>query len=199
MFFAGCWRRFTGYVCKRKEGTATKELQYQYYKIKGKLFGDNGQNCLQNYFRAQGMTIGEGCRIYSNIVTTESYLISIGDRVTISGEVLLITHDNSICKCMDGATDLFGKIAIGSNCFIGARSLILYGVSLADSIIVAAGSVVTHSFHEKGIIIGGVPAVKIGETHLLAERMKDKSWNLNGMAREEKDRLLRENIKLVER
>lgn len=111
----------------------------------------------------------------------------------------MLNHDNSISKCVEGATDLFGKITIGSNCFIGARSLILYGVTLADSIIVAAGSTVTHSFRETGIIIGGVPARKIGEVHDFAERMKEISWNLDEMTREEKESLLRKNTKLVER
>lgn len=38
----------------------------------------------------------------------------------------------------------------------------MYGVELANNIIVAAGSVVTKSFTEEGIIIGGNPARKIG-------------------------------------
>ena len=38
----------------------------------------------------------------------------------------------------------------------------MYGVELADNIIVAAGSVVANSFLESNIIIGGNPARKIG-------------------------------------
>lgn len=51
---------------------------------------------------------------------------------------------------------------IGDNCFIGARSLIMYGVELANNIIVAAGSVVCNSFYNEGVIIGGNPAKVIG-------------------------------------
>jgi len=35
--------------------------------------------------RARGVTIGEGCRIYTTEFSTEPYLVSIGDRVGISG------------------------------------------------------------------------------------------------------------------
>lgn len=38
----------------------------------------------------------------------------------------------------------------------------MYGVTLSDNIIVAAGSVVTKSFTDPYIIIGGNPARKIG-------------------------------------
>ena len=38
----------------------------------------------------------------------------------------------------------------------------MYGIELTDNIIVAAGSVVTKSFLETNIIIGGNPARKIG-------------------------------------
>ena len=60
-----------------------------------------------------------------------------------------------------GVIDTFGAISIGNNCFIGANSVILLGVTLADNIVVAAGSVVTKSFFENNIIIGGNPAKKL--------------------------------------
>lgn len=139
----------------------TKNIEYQFFRLKGKLFKEKEQKGLHRFFRRQGVKLEKNCRIYSNIVTSEPYLLSIGDNVTISSEVLFLTHDNSVCKCEKNATDIFGKIKIGSNCFIGARSTLLYGVTLADSIIVAAGSVVTRSFVEEGIIIDGVPAKKM--------------------------------------
>lgn len=52
-------------------------------------------------------------------------------------------------------------IVLGNDVWIGGGSVITAGVTLADGIIVAAGSTVTKSFEEKNIIIGGVPAKKI--------------------------------------
>ena len=53
------------------------------------------------------------------------------------------------------------NIIIGNDVWIGGNSVVTAGVSIADGIIVAAGSVVTKSFKEKNIIIGGIPAKKI--------------------------------------
>lgn len=114
------------------------------------------------FFRKEGIEIGENCHIYSMIIPSEPFLVHIGNNVTISTEVVFVTHDNSIIKVNGNLPNLFGHIHIGNNCFLGQRSMILYGVSLADNIIVAAGSVVCNSFDEEKIIIGGNPARKIG-------------------------------------
>lgn len=64
---------------------------------------------------------------------------------------------------------------IGNNCFIGERSTLLYGVTLADNIIVAAGSVVVDSFLNERIIIGGNPARVIGTWDKFFEKSKDSA------------------------
>ena len=119
-----------------------KALQYWMMKLRYKLAGEN-KEIISNYFRKMGMRIGNNCNICDNIATTEGYLITLGDNVTLSGGVVLVTHDNSISKMIPNTTDLFGRITRGNNCFIGNRAMILYGVTLADGIVVAAGSVVT--------------------------------------------------------
>jgi len=127
----------------RDEGVvAMKELNYKIAKVIYRL-KHNDKEVINNYFRHAGMRIGKGVNICCNIMTPEPYLIEIGDNVTIAGDVEFITHDNSISKVLPGATDLFGKIMIGNNCFIGARSTILYGVELADNIIVASARVIS--------------------------------------------------------
>lgn len=115
------------------------------------------------YFRKKGILIGNRCLIYSNILTAEPYLIEIGNDVVVSTDVAFVTHDYSIHSVLPSKANLFGKIIIGNNCFIGERSVLLYGVELSDNIIVAAGSVVTKSFTQKNIIIGGNPAKIIGQ------------------------------------
>lgn len=50
----------------------------------------------------------------------------------------------------------------------------MYGVSLANNIIVASGSVVCNSFDQERIIIGGNPARIIGTWDGFLEKNKDK-------------------------
>ena len=168
-------------------------------KIKRLTAKYKGGEKLINYLRADGMRIGENCRIFCDISTSESYLVEIGDRTTISGNVTLITHDASIQKVLPDVTDIFGKIIIGNNCFIGNGSTIMYGVTLADNTIVAAGSVVTKSFLEPGNIIGGNPAKIIGKCSDFAEKYKDKAVNIKGLSSEQKCKLLENDNILVKR
>ena len=98
------------------------------------------------------------------------------------GGVTFTTHDNSISKVLDNKTDICGSIHIGNNCFIGRGAMILMGVSLADDIIVGAGSIVTKSFYDSKIIIAGNPAKVIGKWEGFAERYKDLAVNLKGLS-----------------
>ena len=98
-----------------------------------------------------------------------------------------------------GTSDLFGRITIGKNCFIGSNAVILYGVTLCDNIIVAAGSVVANSFHEERIIIAGNPARKISTWEKKKEKSEGKAWNLGNMTREEEIKLHQADYRLIER
>lgn len=155
-----------------------KELRYFLTKIIYKIRG-NKKEVISNYFRQNGMQIGKNANICSNIMTPEVGLIELGDNVTIAGSVHFITHDNSISKICKNSTDLFGRIKIGNNCFIGEGATILYGVTLADNIVVAAGSVVTRSFHESNIIIGGNPAKVITTWKRFEDKSRSYIWNLD--------------------
>ena len=176
-----------------------KDVQYFLCKFISKLKREKDKKTIINYFRKQGIKIGRSVNIYSNIITPESHLIKIGDYTTVSAKVTFITHDNSICKVVEGASDLFGKITVGKNCFIGSNSVILYGVTLADNIIVAAGSVVTKSFNEERIIIGGNPAKKISTWDTFMKKSKGYEWNLGAISREEEIEMQKAGKKLVKR
>ncbi len=108
-------------------------------------------------FVSQGGKCGKNFKFYGNM-PFEPYLVEFGDNVTFAADADMICHDNSVIKCGINATDYYGKIKIGNNCFIGIRSIILPGVILGDNTIVGAGSVVTKSFTEGNVIIAGNPA-----------------------------------------
>lgn len=92
---------------------------------------------VNNFFRNAGIKIGENCTICCNILSAEPYLIEIGNDVTISGNVVFVTHDNSVAKFFGRGYDLYGRITIGNNCFIGQNSTIMYGVTLLKMLLLA--------------------------------------------------------------
>lgn len=138
----------------------------------------------KKYFLKNGITVGENCCIYSDITTPEGYLIYIGNNVTISNDVQFVTRDNSIDRVLNDKSDIFGEIHIGDNCFIGARSLILPGVTLADRVIVGSGSIVTKSFMESSIIIAGNPARKIGDWEGYIQKYGHMGFDSSGNVRQ---------------
>ena len=163
------------------------QLGYYVAKVIGKLKGDKNKETINKWFLKKGVIFigGNNIHINSNIAINEPHLISIGDGTTIAGNVEFITHDNSISKVIEGATDLYGKITIGKNCFIGARAILMYGITIADNVIVAAGSVVTHSVTDSYVIIAGNPAHVIGTWDNYREKSKGLYWNMNETTREE--------------
>lgn len=175
------------------------KILYFLIKIKYILFRRD-KEVINNYFRRAGITIGKGCNICCDIMTSEPYLIRIGSNVTISNDVQFVTHDNSISKIVNDFTDVFGEIFIGDNVFIGARSTLMYGITIESNIIVASGSVVTKSFNEKGIIIGGNPAKKIGEWKDFSLKTKDLAFNIDNLSKKDKFNLISSNKeKLIKR
>lgn len=115
-------------------------------------------------YRLNGAIIGNNVRAFSPITSSEPYLITVNDNVTISNKVVFLTHDNSIIKVANDATDLVGAIVIGKNTFIGYGVIICPGVVIADNCIIGAGSIVTKSFMNECSVIAGNPAKIISTT-----------------------------------
>ena len=116
------------------------------------------------YARFKGVQVGDDCRIYTHKFGSEPWMITIGNKVTITAGVTLLTHDGSTWLMNDdkGRRYLFKRVIIGNNVFIGVNSIIMPGVKIDDNVIVAAGSVVTKSI-PTGVIVAGNPAKIIGD------------------------------------
>lgn len=119
-------------------------------------------------WRQRGAKIGKNCRFYSLEIFTEPQLVEIGDDVIISGQVMLITHDGAIYTVGEPIPHVsghYGRIRIGSNCFIGMGAMILQNVEIGDHSIVAAGAVVMDSFPPNSVIAGN-PATYVCPTSM---------------------------------
>lgn len=104
-----------------------------------------------------GTVINQKCLIY-----TSGGLI-IGNNVSISAEVALITGTHDI-NDPDFPSD-YRPIVIDDYAWIGTRAIILQGVTIGQGAVVMAGAVVTKDV-EPFAVVGGVPARQITERTL---------------------------------
>lgn len=152
------------------------------------------------YARSLGVRIGDNVRlmgIHGGTFGTEPYLISIGNDVTVSSGVQFITHDGSLCTLRKEhpGVDLFGRICIGDNIFIGYGATILPGVRLGNNTIVAAGAVVTRSF-ASNVVIGGVPAKVLKSFDEFRASMLPRTVRIQHMAPPERRQYLQSTAEL---
>jgi acetyltransferase-like isoleucine patch superfamily enzyme len=142
------------------------------------------------YWRKLGMKIGQNCHLETMAFSTEPYLIEIGNHVAIAYGTNFITHDGGIwCfrdELIDG--DIFGKIKIGNNVFIGINCTILPNTIIGDNCIIGAGSVVRGKYADYSVIIGNPAAVvmKISVQKFLYKQNPDLLYtkNLKGAKKE---------------
>lgn len=110
--------------------------------------------------------LGEGIKIGNNVgINTRAFLggqggIEIGDNVIIGPDVKIFSENHNFENInipIKDQGETRKKVVIGDDCWIGAGSIILAGVTLGNGTVVAAGSVVNNSLPEYSVI-GGVPA-----------------------------------------
>lgn len=143
----------------------------QYFKIHGYAKGNYNRYCIH-----KGMHIGPDSTVYTTKIGTEPWLISIGKNVTITEDVIFVTHDGSLRLVKDENGKrryYYDKIEIGNNVFVGVRSILLPGIVIGDDVIVAAGSVVTKNVSSNSVV-AGVPARKISNFDDFQEKHSDK-------------------------
>lgn len=125
-------------------------------------------------------SIGNKCSYTPMILPSEPFLVKLGNNVSITADVRLITHDViggmlNRAKKEDSErnfTFMMGKIDIGNNVMVGAGSIILPNVIIGDNVIIGAGSVVTKDV-PSGSVIGGNPARFIMEFSDFEKKRKE--------------------------
>lgn len=127
-----------------------------YQRIQIQILKRSGDRQKVRFLRKQGMKIGNNCHFNTMSFSTEPYLIELGNNVAISAGCDLVTHDGAIRIFRDkmGNADIFGKIIIGNNVFIGINCTILPNTVIGNNCIIGAGSVVRGKFPDDSVIIG---------------------------------------------
>lgn len=96
--------------------------------------------------------------------------ISIGNQVTISSNVRILTHDwspHTLFKKFGVYTDtplgILREVSIGDFSFIGTGAIIMPGAAIGKGCLIGAGAVVRGDIPDDSIVIGN-PAVIVGDT-----------------------------------
>lgn len=115
-----------------------------------KMFTENGGSIIigDNFFAN-----------YNCFFSANTEDIVIGNDCLLGPDVLIINsnHDFRPNILVREQSNVAKKISMGNNVWIGAKSVILPGVTIGDNAVVAAGSIVNKDI-EANTLVGGVPA-----------------------------------------
>ena len=161
------------YVCNRLVAwcpSHTFRLAF-YRRLMGFKIGSRSYVFMGAFFySSRNLTIGNNTVINQHCRLDPRGGLTIGDNVSISAEVILLTADH------DPQSPHFagrkGAISVGDHVFIGTRAMILPNVRIGRGAVVAAGAVVTKDIDDYAIV-GGVPAKEI------SRRTSDLDYQLN--------------------
>ena len=111
----------------------------------------------------QRLQIGQECWFNAGCRLDLSDTITIGDRVAFGHEVLIMTSSHDLGDPARRAGPLYTRpVTIGTGAWLGARAVILPGVSIGAGAVIAAGAVVNRDV-PPNTLVGGVPARIIKE------------------------------------
>lgn len=119
--------------------------------------GDSSQfTCIDLRSPTSAVIIGDGVSLYAARIAAK-FEIRIGDDTIIEEAALIDTDFHKIDRSRedpDNEKYESCKVLIGDRVYIGARSVIMRGVTLDNDVIVLPGSVVVSSFHSNSVVCG---------------------------------------------
>ena len=102
------------------------------------------------------LQIGDDCHVGREVFVDLASPVRIGNRVTLSMRVMVITHTNvGDSRC--GLPSQRASVDIADDVYIGAGATILPGVRIGEAAIVGAGALVTRDV-EAATTVVGIPA-----------------------------------------
>jgi len=125
-----------------------------------KMFAEIGEGCyIEPPLHANwgGKHVHFGKFVYANFNLTlvDDTHIYVGDYTLIGPNVTIVTANHPIYPTLrEKALQYNEPVKIGKNCWIGANSTILSGVTIGDNVIIGAGSVVNKDLPSNSICVG---------------------------------------------
>lgn len=98
--------------------------------------------------------IGNGVFINAGVVVYSELAITLGDDVALANEVYVMDTPS---HGVEGRNPQPAPVVIGAGTWVGARAIILPGVTIGSRVVVAAGSVVTRDVPDE-VLVAGNPA-----------------------------------------
>ena len=143
-----------------------EKLRWRYWKVQMKSLGTTSRISHRVKVQApQNISIGSKTHI-----TNRTYLdgrggITIGDNVLVGYESIIMTSarnfgDTETPINLQGSTRK--PVIIGNDCWLGARAIVLPGVTIGDGAVVGTAAVVTKDVPALAVV-GGVPARILGK------------------------------------
>lgn len=112
-------------------------------------------------FGSPRVSIGEDTFVNTGVFFDGSGQITVGSNVHLAMEVMLLTGGHELGdEHRRGGAVTTGEIVIGDGVWVGARAVVLPGVTIGRGSVVGAGAVVTRSC-EPNAVYAGNPARKI--------------------------------------
>lgn len=118
------------------------------------------------YAKGGGIRLGRRTSLgsYSHITSLEK--VELGDSVLTGGGCYFssgtYSFENTDLAVMDQTIYSKGPIIVGKNCYFGAKSTVVGGLTIGSNAIIGAGSVVLKDIPSK-VVVAGVPAKIIKE------------------------------------
>jgi maltose O-acetyltransferase len=112
-------------------------------------------------FKTSKIDIGDDVYMNEGCFFDNMERVTLGDRIYVGPEVMFGTTSHEIggsaCRAGPGRA---APVIVGSGCWIGARAILLPGVTVGEGCVVAAGAVVTKDCLPNGLY-AGVPARRV--------------------------------------
>jgi maltose O-acetyltransferase len=155
----------TNYLVSHIPSFALRRLWYE--RVLGMSFGVNAGVHLGCYVwfyspgqvRRDGVRLGTNSRINRDCCLDVRGGVSIGDNVSVSPEVMILTAGHNM---VDPAFRVEHRpVTIHDHAWIGSRAMIMPGVTVGRGAVVAAGAIVTRDVPPFAVV-AGVPARPVG-------------------------------------